>query len=201
MARNKAIITYPAAFTLIAAMNPCLCGYFGHPARKCTCSKRALYWFHRKISGPLLDRFDIQVNAEPVPLQEMHGMQDSDNSKMAIETSEVIRQRVIKARNIQQQRFKNTATVKVNAQMREQDISVYCTIDEQCRKFLLDRLEKLQMSPRAYVGVLKVARTIADLAGKHMIELSHVAEAIHLRALDHPIEKLTVTSKNYRHAV
>ena len=180
VARNKAIIQYPASFMLIAAMNPCLCGYFNHPTRKCTCSKRALYWYRRKISGPLVDRFDLQVQAEPIAAYEFNQAQPSENSA-------TIRERVRKARYIQTKRYGDLQGIYGNAQMPDNELAVHCTLEKHDKRFLLDRLEKLQLSARAYSKILKVARTIADLAGKSNIELAHIAEAIHFRALDHPL--------------
>jgi len=191
IARNKYIMNYPASFMLIAATNPCVCGYYGHPTRKCSCSKRALYWYRRKISGPLLDRFDVQVVAEPVSVMEL-------NHDEVQESSAVILERVIKARGIQEQRYKEIVDVNCNAHIPNDLLTKHCKLEEHTRKFLLDRVDKLQLSTRAYTKILKVARTIADLAGKPDIELAHIAEAIHFRALDHPIDAVKPnTSSNH----
>ncbi len=181
IARAKMALEFPASFMLLAAMNPCLCGYFGHPLRSCTCSGRAIYWYRRKISGPLLERIDLHIEAESVPLHEL--MEINTPS----EASSVIRERVIKARKIQSLRYKDKENVYCNAQMPDQDIDSYCKTDETAKKYLLKNMHLLQLSARSYSRILKVARTIADLAGSNLIELNHVAEAIHFRSLDKPL--------------
>jgi magnesium chelatase family protein len=188
VARNKNIMRYAASFTLIAAMNPCLCGYLGHPERKCKCSKQSLYWYRRKISGPLLDRFDLQVVADPIVDLEI-------DSSPPVESSLEIKNRVSAAHLLQRERFKNHEKIYNNSQLPDGLLSAYCPLDGHSRRFLLDRLQKLQLSTRAYAKILKVARTIADLHGKNEIELSHIAEAIHFRALD----VLPIGDANFQH--
>lgn len=186
IARTKMTLEYPASFMLLAAMNPCMCGYLGHPLRPCTCSKRAIYWYRRKISSPLLERIDLHVEAEPVPLFDLLEI------NVPGESSSTIRERVIKARKIQLQRFKHTKHTHSNAQMPDGFIETFCLIEASAKKFLLKNIDLLQLSPRSYTRILKVARTIADLAGSSLIELVHVAEALHFRCLDKP---LLVTDK------
>jgi magnesium chelatase family protein len=179
VARSKRVMEYPAAFMLVAAMNPCLCGYYGHPSRKCTCTKRALIWYHRKISGPLLDRMDIQVDADPVD-NELFLQQAPATS----EPSGNIRKRVWHARQIQSRRFANEPLTHCNAMMSSAAIQQWCSLDHHTRRFLHRSLDNHAHSARGVHKILKVARTIADLAGSPSIELAHVAEAIHFRALD-----------------
>jgi magnesium chelatase family protein len=178
IARAKMSLEYPATFMLAAAMNPCLCGYFGHPRRACTCSRRALYWYRRRVSGPLLERIDLQVDVDPVPFQELM------ESNAPCESSSTIRQRVLKARRLQTRRFGQLTDTYCNAQMRDSDIAGYCPLEEHARKFLFRKMDQWQLSARSYTRILKLGRTIADLAGTDQIELSHIAEALSYRALD-----------------
>ncbi|HLY70970.1 MAG TPA: YifB family Mg chelatase-like AAA ATPase [Puia sp.] len=181
IARAKMAVEFPASFMFIAAMNPCFCGYHGHSERQCTCSKRALYWYRRKISGPLLERIDLHVNVDPVPLKELM------ENKMAVEPSSKIRKRVMAARKIQLERFKETKNVFCNAMMKDEDIPKYCWTDGVARKYLWEKMQEFQLSARSYSRILKIARTMADLAGSGQIELEHIAEAIHFRSLDRPL--------------
>jgi len=189
VARSKATITYPASFILVGAMNPCLCGYNGHPTRPCTCSKRALFWFRRKISGPVLDRMDMQIQVEPVPIEEL------EYSTKTPESSAAIRNRVVNARIIQQQRFKEQPGIHCNAQMPDGKVRAYCMMDENASRFLLNKLHEFDASARAYNRILKLARTIADLAGTVNIQLHHVGEALHYRCLDKPMAEAATTTK------
>ena len=182
IARTKCSIEYPATFMLLAAMNPCLCGYFGHPTRKCTCNKTALYWYRRRVSGPIMERIDLHIDADSLSVSEIIE-QDVEQ-----ETSEVIRERVMNARRIQTSRFENEPGVHCNAQMPEKKIEQFCKLDPQSRIYLLKSMDMLQLSVRAYTRILKVARTIADLKGLKEIELDHVAEAISFRTLDKPFK-------------
>lgn len=188
IARAKMSIEYPSSFMLIAATNPCFCGYFGHPTRKCTCSRRAIYWYRRRISGPLIERIDLHVEVEPLPMHEL-----VDVNEVA-ESSSVIRERVIKARKIQLARFSQKTGAIYNAHMHDRDIERFCVTDEAAKKYLLKVLDQQQLSARSYSRILKLARTIADLAGKSEIGLSHIAEAIHFRSLDKPL--IIPASKN-----
>lgn len=180
IARTKMTLEYPASFMFFASMNPCLCGYFNHPLRDCTCSNKAIYWYRRKISGPLLERIDLHIEAESVPLNQLMDQHSG-------ESSSIIRQRVIRARKIQSLRYKNDPHVHCNAQMPDTFIDSYCSIDQTANKYLFKKMHLLQLSARSYSRILKVSRTIADLAASKLIELNHVAEALHFRSLDKPL--------------
>ena len=169
-------VAYPARFMLVAAMNPCPCGYYGDSRRACICTGAQIHRYRSKISGPLLDRIDIQIEVPPVTIREL-SMETNE------ETSEKIRERVEAARGAQEERF-NGKPIYANAQMPARSIKKYCAINESARQLLERAVEKFGLSPRAYHRVLKVARTIADLEGRGHIEEPHVAEAIQYRVLD-----------------
>jgi magnesium chelatase family protein len=188
--RAKTSLEFPASFMLVAAMNPCFCGYLGHPTRACTCSKRALEYYLRKTSGPLMDRIDLQVAVESVPLAELMA------SHQPVEPSAVIRARVIKARAIQSERFNNLTGIHCNARMPEQSLDAYCLLDTHARQYLFGRLDSALVSARSYSRILKVSRTIADLAASSTVEVEHVAEAVHFRGL----ERLAEGRKNRKSA-
>ena len=177
ISRTKQSSEYPAGFMLVAAMNPCPCGYYNHPTQPCTCASGAVHRYLNKISGPLLDRIDIQLEVVPVPFKELSAMREG-------ESSAVIRERVIKARKIQQERFKDYPDVHCNAQMNTQMMNEFCKIKPSGLELLKTIMEKLQLSARAYDRILKVSRTIADLEGFEDIQDSHLAEAITYRSLD-----------------
>jgi magnesium chelatase family protein len=182
IARAKCSLEYPANFMLLAAMNPCLCGYLGHPTRKCTCSKRAIYWYRRRISGPVLERIDLHIEAESLSLA------DIIEQKEVPESSAIIRERVIIARKIQTLRFESLKGIHCNAQMPENQIEKFCKLDRHSRSYLIKSMDLMQLSVRAYTRILKVARTIADLKGSKDIELNHIAEAVSFRTLDRPFQ-------------
>ena len=169
-------INYPASFMLVAAMNPCVCGFLTDPQKECTCTPLQIQRYRSKVSGPLLDRIDIQVEVPGLRYQELA-------SKDAGESSETIRQRVNAARTIQLQRFEATK-IHANAQMGTREIKRHCAVNADAEKLLETAINKLGLSARAYSRVLKVARTIADLAGIENIEAAHIAEAIQYRSLD-----------------
>lgn len=177
ISRSKMSVVYPASFMLVASMNPCPCGYYNHPTRECVCSPGAVQRYLSKISGPLLDRIDIQVEIVPVPFEKL-----SEQRKG--ESSAVIRERVVKARLIQQERYKNEEHIHCNAQMNSRLIQQYAQLDTQCTETLKMAMERFSLSARAYDRILKVARTIADLDGSDDIQLSHISEAIGYRNLD-----------------
>lgn len=177
ISRTKQSSEYPAGFMLVAAMNPCPCGYYNHPTQPCTCASGAVHRYLNKISGPLLDRIDIQLEVVPVPFKELSAMREG-------ESSAVIRERVMKARKIQQERFKDYSEVHCNAQMNTQMMKEYCKIKPSGLELLKTIMEKLQLSARAYDRILKVSRTIADLEGFEDIQDEHLAEAITYRSLD-----------------
>jgi magnesium chelatase family protein len=177
ISRAKYTIEYPCSFMFVASMNPCPCGYYGDPTHHCVCSPGQIERYLSKISGPLLDRIDLQVEITPVPFR--------DISKTAPgERSERIRERVIAARERQTERFKGHRTVHCNAQMSERMIHQYAEPDDEGTSLLRTAMEKLSLSARAYTRILKVARTIADLAGSTNVKPEHLAEAIGYRNLD-----------------
>lgn len=177
ISRAKFTVDYPSSFMLVASMNPCPCGYYNHPEKECICPPGMVQKYLSKISGPLLDRIDLHVEVTPVNFNEL-------SSDRLAEKSENIRERVIKAREIQIERFGNRPDLHANAQMSPQMVRDLCKIDAAGQTLLKKAMEKLGLSARAYDRILKVARTIADLAGTEEIKLEHLAEAIHFRSLD-----------------
>ena len=177
IARAKYSIDYPANFMLVASMNPCPCGYYNHPTKPCVCSPSQVQKYLNKISGPLLDRIDIQVEIVPVPFNDL--VKDTPS-----ESSATIRERVIRARKIQEQRFANEPDIHCNAQMTPRLLQLYATPDERGKAMLQNAMDRLNLSARAYDRILKVARTIADLDGSDTIQSMHIAEAIGYRSLD-----------------
>ena len=177
IARAKYSIDYPANFMMVASMNPCPCGYYNHPTKPCVCSPSQVQKYLNKISGPLLDRIDIQVEIVPVPFDELTKSAPS-------ESSAAIRDRVIRARQIQEQRFAHEPGVHSNAQMTPRLLQRYAQLDEQGKAMLQNAMDRLNLSARAYDRILKVARTIADLDGSAAIRSVHIAEAIGYRSLD-----------------
>ncbi len=177
ISRAKYSIEYPANFMLVASMNPCPCGYYNHPTKDCVCSSGAVFKYINKISGPLFDRIDLHIEVTPVSFEEM-----SDTSPA--ESSSEIRARVIKARQIQNERFKQLDGIHTNAMMNSSMIKEFCHLDEQCGALLGKAMNKLNLSARAYDRIIKVARTIADLDESTEIMPQHIAEAINYRSLD-----------------
>ena len=179
VARTKETVDYPASFMLVAAMNPCPCGHYGenNPAHPCTCTPGQVHRYLSKISGPLLDRIDIQCEIEAVPYEQLKDTQPG-------ESSAVMRQRVLKARAIQNERFKHSRLVHCNSMMNSKMVRQYCALDEECDKLLELMMNKLGLSARAYDRILKVARTIADIDGSPDIQKKHLLEAISYRSLD-----------------
>jgi magnesium chelatase family protein len=177
ISRAKFTVDYPSSFMLVASMNPCPCGYYNHPEKECICPPGMVQKYLSKISGPLLDRIDLHVEVTPVNFSEL-------SSDRAAEKSELIRERVIAAREIQVERFDNRPDLHSNAQMSPQMVRDLCKIDAAGQTLLKRAMEKLGLSARAYDRILKVSRTIADLAGSEDIKLEHLAEAIHFRSLD-----------------
>ena len=179
VARAKNSIDYPASFMLVAAMNPCPCGHYGenNPAHPCTCTPAQVHRYLSKISGPLLDRIDIQCEIETVPYEQLRDTQPG-------ESSAAMRERVLKARAIQNERFKHSKLVHCNAMMNAKMVRQYCILDAECDQLLQATMTKLGLSARAYDRILKVARTIADLEGAQNIQKQHLLEAISYRSLD-----------------
>lgn len=177
VSRARYSIDYPASFMLVASMNPCPCGYYNHPTKNCTCMPGQVTKYLNRISGPLLDRIDIQVEILPVPFQRL-------SSDEASETSNAIRERVVRARAIQEERFAAEPEVNCNAQMNSRLIKKWCALDDATMRILEQAMTKFDMSARAYDRILKVARTIADLDGSPTIRPSHMNEAVSYRNLD-----------------
>ncbi|MCX6197963.1 MAG: YifB family Mg chelatase-like AAA ATPase [Bacteroidetes bacterium] len=177
ISRSKVSITYPASFMLVASMNPCPCGYYNHPEKECVCAPGVVQKYLNKISGPLMDRIDLHVEVTPVAFNEL-------SSTKKFETSESIRARVIQARAIQEKRFEGKANLYSNAQMEPQMVEEICTITDAGKNLLSRAMQKLNLSARAYNRIIKVSRTIADLAASPDIKTEHLAEAIQFRSLD-----------------
>ncbi len=177
ISRAKVTIDFPANFMLIASMNPCPCGYYNHPEKECVCAPGAVQRYLNKVSGPLLDRIDLHVEVTPVSFDEM-------TADRRVESSESIRERVMKARDLQIDRFKKMDGIFNNAMMNSKMVKEICKIDPAGKALLKTAMEKLGLSARAYDRILKVARTIADLSGKEEIMIENLAEAIQYRSLD-----------------
>lgn len=177
ISRATLSLTYPANFILIAAMNPCPCGYLTDPNHDCTCSSPVIQKYMGKISGPLLDRIDIHIEVPAISFEELSGKEQG-------ETSTAIRERVQSARDRQQQRFKNRKNLFANADMSPKDIRAICRLDSASSALLKTATEQLGLSARAYDRILKVSRTIADLADSENIQVAHISEAVQYRSLD-----------------
>jgi len=177
IARAALSLTYPAQFMLVAAMNPCPCGYATDPNNECACSAQMIQRYMSRISGPLLDRIDIHIEVPAVPFQELADKEEGESSKD-------IQGRVQKARDVQLFRFKKSDNLFSNAQMESQDLKLHCTLDKESGELLKTAMEKLGLSARAYDRILKVSRTIADLEKTEKINSGHISEAIQYRSLD-----------------
>lgn len=176
IARTSGSVTYPSNIMMLCAMNPCPCGFFGHPAKECKCTPAAKKRYLDKISGPILDRIDIHIEVAPVEYDQL-------SDKSMGESSAVIKERVDKAREVQRERFKGTE-VTCNAKMTPQMTKDYCVLSDEANNLLKISFEKLGMSARAYDKILRISRTIADLDSSENIELNHIAEALQYRSLD-----------------
>lgn len=177
ISRAKFSVEYPSSFMLVASMNPCPCGYYNHPTKDCVCAPGVVQKYLNKISGPLLDRIDIHLEVVPVPFKKLAEMESSENS-------ETVRQRVIVARKIQEERFAEHKGVYSNAQMSSKLIRKFVQLDEAGNELIKNAMDKLGLSARAYDRILKVARTIADLEAEEHVLAHHLSEAIHYRSLD-----------------
>jgi magnesium chelatase family protein len=177
ISRTKMTIEYPANFMLVCSMNPCPCGNYGNPYQECTCTPAQIQKYQSKISGPLLDRIDIHIEVQAVKYQEL-------TAQSSGETSAQIRQRVVKARQIQAERFRGKKNVYKNADMGSKEIRKYCILDARSQEILKIAMNKMGLSARAYDKILKVARTIADLDNSETIQPQHISEAIQYRSLD-----------------
>ncbi|MBL0026520.1 MAG: YifB family Mg chelatase-like AAA ATPase [Saprospiraceae bacterium] len=178
ISRAKVSVDYPASFMLIASMNPCPCGFYNHPEKECVCGPGVVKKYLTRISGPLLDRIDLHVEVTPVSYDEL------SNHEYKSETSDQIAERVIRARNIQNERFKDHKGIFCNAQMPSRMVRDVCELTTAGANLLKTAMTRLQLSARAYDRILKVARTAADLAGSPDIKIEHLAEAIQYRSLD-----------------
>ena len=177
VSRARYTVDYPAGFMLVASMNPCPCGYHNHPTRPCVCTPGQVQRYLSRISGPLLDRIDMQVEITPLPFEKMSDARPS-------EPSAVIRERVVRARRLQEERFAAYPGIHCNARMTSRLLARYARPDETGLRLLQTAMERLSLSARAYDRILKVARTIADLEGSPSILPAHLAEAIGYRSLD-----------------
>ncbi|MET4081064.1 magnesium chelatase family protein [Pedobacter sp. UYP30] len=177
IARARFSVEYPASFMLVASMNPCPCGFYNHPEKECVCAPGVVQKYLSKISGPLLDRIDLHVEVTPVNFSELASTRDAEKSNE-------IRQRVIKAREIQDKRFADDENLHCNAQMSPKMVRKVCQISDAGIALLKTAMERLGLSARAYDRILKVARTIADLADSETVEIEHLAESINYRSLD-----------------
>lgn len=177
ISRSRLSVAYPASFMLIASMNPCPCGFYNHPEKECSCSTGVVQKYLSRISGPLMDRIDLHVEVTPVNFNDLSSMKTAERSAD-------VRSRVIAARAIQDKRFLKDPDLHYNAQMNPNRVRKICRINDEGRALVKQAMEKLNLSARAYDRILKVSRTIADLAASKEIELEHLAEAIHYRSLD-----------------
>jgi len=178
ISRARFTIEYPASFMLIASMNPCPCGFYNHPEKECVCSPGVVQKYLSRISGPLLDRIDIHLEVVPVPFEKI------TSPYQLAETSEKVRNRVIAARKIQENRFNGIEGIHSNSQMNSKLFNKFCKIDSAGSELLKNAMNKLGLSARAYDRILKVSRTIADLDNEEDIKIYHIAEAIQYRSLD-----------------
>ncbi|GAB4218668.1 MAG: YifB family Mg chelatase-like AAA ATPase [Candidatus Microgenomates bacterium] len=176
ISRVQGSLTFPSRFLLIAASNPCPCGYLGHPKRPCRCSPGAILKYKKRLSGPFLDRIDLHVDVLPVE-------EDDLIKNIQVDTSEEIRKRVVMAREIQRQRFKGLK-IYTNAEMTPSEIKKFCQLDKQAVSLLKEAINKLSLSARSYFKTIKIAQTIADLQEKEVIEAQHIAEALQFRSHD-----------------
>lgn len=177
ISRAKFSVEYPASLMLVASMNPCPCGYYNHPTKECVCGPGMVGKYLNRISGPLLDRIDIHLEVVPVPFKELSQLKDTEGSTL-------IRDRVIKARQVQSVRYKGMDGIFCNAQMSSRQIREYVQLDETSNQLLKNAMERLGLSARAYDRILRVARTIADLEAAGGVESHHISEAIQYRSLD-----------------
>ncbi len=177
ISRSKFSIEYPASFMLVASMNPCPCGFYNHPDKDCVCSAGVVQKYLNRISGPLLDRIDIHIEVVPVPFDKLSEIRPA-------ESSEAVRYRVIKARKVQMERFRNSEGIHSNAQLTPALMREHCHLSEEGNRMLKNAMEKIGLSARAYDRIIKVSRTIADLEESAAIEPHHLAEAIQYRSLD-----------------
>jgi len=180
ISRAATSLCYPARFMLAAAMNPCPCGYFGDPGRSCSCGMLEVERYLSKVSGPLLDRIDLHIEVPAVPYR------DLSNNRSG-EASAAIRERVNRARELQRERFANRPGIFANSHMTSKDLKKFCRVGDTAEALLKTAITRLRLSARAYHRLLKISRTIADLAGSATIAPAHVSEAVQYRSLDRPL--------------
>ncbi|MDR0814144.1 MAG: YifB family Mg chelatase-like AAA ATPase [Bacteroidales bacterium] len=177
ISRARFAVEYPASFMLVASMNPCPCGFYNHPEKKCMCAPGMVQKYLNRISGPLLDRIDIHIEVVPVPFDKL-------SEQRTAEPSKIVRERVMAARNVQKQRFADSPGIHCNAQMTSKMLQKYCRIDAAGQNIMKVAMQKLGLSARAYDRILKVSRTIADMEASENIQVQHLSEAIQYRSLD-----------------
>jgi len=177
ISRAAASVTFPCRFMLVAAMNPCPCGYYGDLRKECRCTQQQIMRYRNKISGPLLDRIDIHVEVPAVRYEDLANLTPG-------ESSQIMRERIIAARETQQRRYAAIPGVHCNAGMRPKDIEAHCELEEETRNILKMAIADMNFSARAYTRILKVARTIADMEHAEIIGTNHISEAIQYRSLD-----------------
>ncbi len=180
ISRARGTVSYPAQFLLVSASNPCPCGYYGDQKRACTCLPGAISRYQKRVSGPILDRIDIHVEVPSVETQKLVG---KSRKGKKVKSSKVIQKGVQAAREIQLKRFKSTK-LKANSEMSTKDIKKYCKLSEECLIMLRSAVASMNLTARSYFKVIKVARTIADLAGERNISTTHLAEALQYRPKD-----------------
>jgi magnesium chelatase family protein len=183
ISRAKGSVTYPAQFLLVAASNPCPCGYYGDPKRPCKCLPGTVSRYQKRVSGPILDRIDIHVDVPSVETQKLINKEDAKNKN---ETSKSVQRRVQLARNIQTKRFKGTK-IKSNSEMSTKDVKRYCDLSPECRTMLVSAAATMNLTARSYFKIIKTARTIADLANVKEIIPTHIAEALQYRPKDNDL--------------
>jgi magnesium chelatase family protein len=181
ISRAKGTVTYPAQFLLVAASNPCPCGYYGDPKRACKCLPGTISRYQKKVSGPILDRIDMHIEVPSVETQKLVG-----KTKFKSESSKIIQKRVQKARDMQTRRFKNTK-VKSNSEMSTRDVKKYCLLSSECRTMMMSATASMNLTARSYFKVIKVSRTITDLSAEKSISTNHLAEALQYRPKDDDI--------------
>lgn len=177
ISRSKERVKYPARFTLVASSNPCPCGYFNHPKKECFCSHSQIKKYQKRVSGPILDRIDLHVE---VPSVELDDFSENQKKSYFLEKSEKIRERVLKVRDLQRKRFLND-NIFLNAEMKNNDIKKHCKLSKESEQILQQASNKFQLSARAYLKMIKISRTIADLEGVSEIKSFHIAEALQYR--------------------